>query len=49
MQKVTHWKGDWQVNVRYANNDLFKYNGVIYRVLEEHPSTQMQQQVFQMT
>ena len=30
-------KGDWQVNVRYANNDLFKYNGVIYRVLEEHP------------
>ena len=32
------WKGDWQVNVRYANNDLFKYNGVIYRVLEEHLS-----------
>ena len=32
------WKGDWQVNVRYAINDLFKYNGVIYRVLEEHLS-----------
>ena len=32
------WKNNWQVNVRYAVNDLFKYNGVIYRVLEEHLS-----------
>ena len=34
------WKGDWLVTTRYVKNDLFKYNGVIYRVLTEHVSGQ---------
>ena len=32
------WRGDWVVETRYVPNDLIKYNGVIYKVLQEHVS-----------
>ena len=32
------WKGDWLASTRYVRNDLFKYNGVIYRVINEFVS-----------
>ena len=32
------WRGNWQIETRYRINDLFKYNGVIYRVTDEHVS-----------
>ena len=35
------WRGNWDVNTRFKIGDLFKYNGVVYRVLEEHVSDQL--------
>ena len=35
------WRGNWDVNTRFKVGDLFKYNGVVYRVLEEHVSDQL--------
>lgn len=32
------WKGNWVVDTRYKENDLVKYDGIVYRVIEEHVS-----------
>ena len=36
------WKGDWATNTRYKVNDLFKYNGIVYRTLAEFLSTNVE-------
>ena len=33
------WQGDWTVTTRYRINDVVKYNGIVYRCLEGHTSS----------
>ena len=33
------WKGDWTVTTRYRINDIVKYNGIVYRCLSGHTSS----------
>ena len=33
------WQGDWTVTTRYRINDIVKYNGIVYRCLEGHTSS----------
>lgn len=32
------WRGDWAIDTRYRKNDLVKYNGIVYRCTQGHPS-----------
>jgi len=34
------WKGNWVVDTLYKENDLFKYDGIVYRVTQEHRSNE---------
>ena len=36
------WRGNWSVETRYRINDLVKYNGIVYRVIDEHLSATTQ-------
>ena len=39
VSRSDNWRSDWSTNVRYIQDDLVKYGGIVYRCLEGHTST----------